>query len=507
MNHWIILPLLLPLITGALLLVSARGPLRFQRALSLLGTGALLLVAVYLFALANDDAIGVYLVSDWPGPFGIVMVLDRLSALLLLLTAVLALGALLYAFQGTDRQGPVFHALFQFQLLGINGAFLTGDLFNLFVFFEILLIASYGLLLHGGGKLKTRAGLHYVVLNLTGSSLFLIAIGILYGVTGTLNMADLGRVAATLSPEDVPLAAAGAMLLLVVFALKAAILPLHFWLPHAYGETTAPVAALFAIMTKVGVYAIIRMFTLFSHDGGPLTGLVEPWLLAAALLTLAAGTFGAMASLDLRRKIAYLVMVSIGTLLLAVSLGTQAGLTGSFFYLVHSTLVTGAFFLIADLIAKGRQQGAMITEGVRPAGSAPLGVLYLLAAIAAVGLPPLSGLVGKVLILMAAQQTPWLGLIWTALLVSGLLILVSLARAGSYLFWRGPVSTSDHAPSWPLLTPAILLLSTSPLLVLFGGPMTEFAAATAAQMLDTSAYIEAVLGQTPISPRIPLEAP
>src|SRR5690606_16477118 len=195
-------------------------------------------------------------------PFGIVLVLDRLSALMLALTALLAVPVLWFACRGDDRRGPNFHALFQFQLMGINGAFLTGDLFNLFVFFEVLLIASYALLMHGQGKARAKAGLHYVVLNLAGSSLFLFGLGLMYAATGTLNMADVGRLVSNGAVSSPLLLQVSAALLLIVFALKAAVLPLSFWLPGAYAAASAPVAALFAIMTKIGLYAIWRLWPL-----------------------------------------------------------------------------------------------------------------------------------------------------------------------------------------------------------------------------------------------------
>ena len=284
MNHLLILPVALPLLTGALLLIGARWTLATRRVINGISTALLLAITVNLLLLSGDDAIRVYLLGDWAPPFGILLVFDRLSALMLALTALLAAGALAYALQGTDREGHNFHALFQFQLLGLNGAFLTGDLFNLFVFFEILLIASYGLLLHGGGPQRARAGLHYVVLNLIGSSFFLIAAALLYSVTGTLNMADLAVQVRALPAADLPIAAAGGLLLLAVFGLKAAVMPLHFWLPHAYSAAPAPVAALFAIMTKVGAYAIIRVFTLvFGEEAGPLAGLADPWLLGVGI--------------------------------------------------------------------------------------------------------------------------------------------------------------------------------------------------------------------------------
>nr|MBF3179384.1 monovalent cation/H+ antiporter subunit D [Pseudomonas aeruginosa] len=236
MSHWLILPILLPLFAGSLLLLPLAE--RWRRGLSLLAALALIPLSLLLMRTAASGDLSVYALGNWAAPFGIVLMLDRLAALMLLATAVLGSAALIYALRGDDRLGKHFHALFQFQLLGINGAFLTGDLFNLFVFFEILLIASYALLLHGGGAERVRSGLHYVILNLVGSAFFLIAVGTLYGLTGTLNMADMAQKIAMADAERAPLLAAAGLLLLVVFALKAALLPLYFWLPRAYAAAS-----------------------------------------------------------------------------------------------------------------------------------------------------------------------------------------------------------------------------------------------------------------------------
>lgn len=285
MSHWLILPILLPLFAGSLLLLPLAE--RWQRGLSLLAALALIPLSLLLIRTAASGDLSVYALGNWAAPFGIVLMLDRLAALMLLATAVLGSAALIYALRGDDRLGKHFHALFQFQLLGINGAFLTGDLFNLFVFFEILLIASYALLLHGGGAERVRSGLHYVILNLVGSAFFLIAVGTLYGLTGTLNMADMAQKIAMADAERAPLLAAAGLLLLVVFALKAALLPLYFWLPRAYAAASAPVAALFAIMTKVGIYSILRVYTLvFGDAAGELANLAQAWLWPLALATL-----------------------------------------------------------------------------------------------------------------------------------------------------------------------------------------------------------------------------
>ena len=489
MNHWLIIPLLLPLTAGMLnLLLASRGP-GPQRVVSLCATAGLLPVALLLFGLAGNGAFSVYQLGNWPAPFGIVLVLDRLSALLLLITAVTALPALLYALNGDDRRGHDFHMLFQLQLLGINGAFLTGDLFNLFVFFEILLIASYSLALHGSGPERTRAGLHYVVLNLIGSSLFLIAVGTLYAVTGTLNMADLAVKVAASAPEQATLLRVSTLLLLLVFGLKAALLPLHLWLPALYGNAVAPVAALFAILTKVGIYAIVRTATLIF---APV--LAGGWLPALALLTLAAGVVGVLGSDRLRVLIAYLVVVSSGTLLAGIAQFSVAGITAALYYLPHTTLVTAGLFLLADLIARQRgSAGDHFFTAPPLAQPARLGVLFFLGAVAAAGMPPLSGFIGKLLLLQAVApaEAVWL---WCVVLTGSWAGLIALSRAGSRIFWKTEGQRAAGAlAGLPRLAPAALLLGLSVTMTVFAAPITRYAEATAIQLLQPQGYIAAVL--------------
>lgn len=496
MNHALILPVLLPMFIGSLLLFGARLSMPLKRALSVAATATLLLLSLLLLQQANQGELQLYALGNWPAPFGIVLLLDRLSALLLLVTAVLALFALLYAVRGDDQRGRNFHALFQFQLMGINGAFLTGDLFNLFVFFEILLIASYSLLLHGGGVERVRAGLHYVVLNLVGSAFFLIAVGVLYGITGTLNMADMAQRVAAANADQAPLLGAAGLLLLVVFGLKAAFLPLYFWLPRAYASATAPVAALFAIMTKVGLYSILRVYTLiFGAEAGSLANMAQDWLWPLALLSIGFGVIGALAASSLHGLLAYLVVVSVGTLLAGIALGTPEALAAALFYLVHSTWISGGLFLLADLIA--RQRGVKTTELVQgPELQNPhlLGGLFFVGAIAVAGLPPLSGFVGKLLLLSAVEPGVQALLLWPVVLIGGLATLVALSRAGSTLFWRVGQSQLDSAE---LDTGRLLacagLLALSPLLVGLAAPLLDYAEATANQLHDLQLYRQAVL--------------
>ena len=302
MSHLIIAPILLPAVMGALIILWMRNDLLLQRVFSVVGTALLVCVGLYLGWLAALGQVHVYRLGNWAAPFGIVLVLDRLSALMVLLTALLSLAVQLYAIgSGWDRKGWHFHALWQFQLMGICGAFLTGDAFNLFVFFEVLLIASYGLMIHGGGEMRLRAGVQYIAYNLAGSTLFLVALGVLYAVTGTLNMADMALRIAQMPAEDTALLRTGAVLLILVFAIKAALVPLHFWLPSTYANAPGPVAALFAIMSKVGVYAIIRFYTLVFPGDSAVESLIADMLLPAALITLVVGQVGVLGGRNLGR--------------------------------------------------------------------------------------------------------------------------------------------------------------------------------------------------------------
>lgn len=523
-QHLPILPVLVPSLTAVYFLLAARQRLSAQRVVSVLSTLLLVGLAVAAVVRAGTGGHEVYRLGDWPAPYGIVLVLDRLSALMVLLTSVVGLSALLYAIHGWDGRGTNFHALFHFQLMGLNGAFLTGDVFNLFVFFEVLLIASYGLLLHGGGEDRARAGVHYVVYNLVASTLFVIALGAVYGAAGTLNMADLATTVPELTGTRATVLHVGALLLLVVFAVKAAVLPLYFWLPSAYASAAAPVAALFAVMTKVGVYALLRVFPLvFGPEAGGLAGLARPYLLPAGLATLAAATLGAVAAGGLRRMTAYLVVASVGTLLTAVGLFTAEALAAALYYLVHTTVVAAGLFLLAELVAGQRGEATdAFVPGDPVEQPALLGSLFFLAALAIAGLPPLSGFVGKVLVLRSALPGPETGAVFVVILVTGLLTLLALARAGSTLFWKpavggegrganrgegggandvdpaavGPFATGMERASASVVAPVVALLGLSALLVGAAGPVHDFARGTTAQLLDTESYVEAVLDPT-----------
>lgn len=508
--HWAVAPLVLALGAGTLLSALARAPLGLQRGIGAVATLGQLALAVLLVRYADTGAQLAYAVGDWAAPFGIFLVVDRLSAWMLLVTAIVACCALLYACAHDDREAPYFHALFQFQLLGILGAFLTADLFNLFVFFEILLIASYALLLHGATPARVRAGVHVVVLNLAGSALFLVAVACIYAAAGTLNLADLALKAPAIPANEAGLVQVGAFLLLVVFALKAAALPLGFWLPSAYSAAPAGVAALFAVLTKVGVYGILRIYTLAfpCFDAGPCgpSGLVLP----LGLATLSLGAIGALAASRLRPLAGHLVLVSVGTLLVAVGSFRVSGHAAAVYYAAHSTFAGAALFLVADLIARQRlRNGDRLDVGEPVREVAWLAVLYAASAIAIVGLPPLSGFVGKLAVLQSTG--PDAGRVWSLVLLSTLFAVIVAARAGSALFWRTGAEPAVGVPA-PMRAnaAATLLVGALVALTLAAGPVFDYAQATARQLLDRRAYVDAVFAVQSLSaplPRAPLVDP
>ncbi|WP_324753696.1 monovalent cation/H+ antiporter subunit D [Roseovarius sp. Pro17] len=500
MSHWIILPIVLPAILAPFLVLAARHHFGIQRALSTAGVLALIALTTGLAWQAADGTVTIYQLGDWAAPFGIVLVADRLSTMMVLLTAVLSLFVLLYAIGSKwDARGRNFHALFQFQLMGIMGAFLTGDLFNLFVFFEVLLIASYGLMIHSGGVVRLRAGVQYVLFNLLGSTLFLFALGALYAETGTLNMADLAvRVAQIDVGSSVGIRVA-AVLLILVFAIKAAIVPLHFWLPSSYAEAPGPVAALFAIMTKVGAYAIIRVYTLIFPPNLDVTaGLHDFWLLPAALASISIGMIGVLAARHLDRLVAYSVIGSMGMVMIATALFTAEGIAAALYYIMHSTLAAAALFLIADLVRTGRDDLELRAQPP-VSGAALTAGMFFVGAIAVVGLPPLSGFTGKLLILDAAVQSPLVVWIWTVVLGTSLISLVGFSRAGSVIFWKAEASPhpedAERAPAPGALAYTAVggLLAMLIALTVFAGPAHRYTTAISTQLFSPAPYIDRVL--------------
>ncbi len=511
-QHAPVLSVLLPSFTGMALLLlgdhdgmSAQGGgheggrAAWRRRLSLASALLGLALAVALVGRASGGELTVYELGEWPAPFGIVLVLDRLSALMVLLTYLVAVPVLWYACGGWDTRGRHFHAIFHFQLMGLSGAFLTGDLFNLFVFFEVLLIASYVLMLHGLGRERLRMGVHYVVLNLTASALFLIGLSMFYSVTGTLNMADAALHVARLDGASLRLAQSAALILLVVFGLKAALVPLYFWLPGTYAAASAPVAALFAIMTKVGVYSIVRVhWVIFGVDAGAASLTVQPWLLPVALLTSVLGVLGALAAHTLGRLVAYLTVSSVGTIVAGVALFTPETLSAAMYYLLHSTVVIAGLFLFVELAAA--QRGAM-HDRLQPAPAVRepvlLGVMMLFGAASAAGLPPLPGFLGKVMLLQSTAGLPAQPWVWSVLIGVGFLTLLGLARAGVVMFWHVQPAVAPQASgtSARLLAAPWAFMAVTVAMAVWAAPIKNYTDALAQQLTDKARYASAVLAR------------
>lgn len=512
-QHAPVLSVVLPSITAVILLLIGDeggmsgqggshelGRLRWARRVALASALLGLIFAAGMVWRASTGDLFVYRLGDWPAPFGIVLVLDRLSSMMVLLTYLVAVPVLWYATGGWDARGRYFHAVFQFQLMGLSGAFLTGDLFNLFVFFEVLLIASYVLLLHGRGKARFRMGVHYVVLNLGASSLFLIGVATLYAVTGTLNMADLALRVSELRGDSLMLAKASGFILLVVFGLKAALVPLYFWLPGTYAAASAPVAALFAIMTKVGVYSIIRThWVIFGAGAGEASLTVADWLLPIALTTSVLGVLGALAAHRMSRLIAYLTVSSVGTILACVGLFTPETLSAALYYTLHSTIVIAGLFLLVELIAAQRGDTEdMIVHSQAVREPLLLGLMLLFGAASAAGLPPLPGFLGKLMILQSSYGLAAQVWLWAVVLSVGFLSMVGLARAGVIVFWHveAPSGESSSGGSPKLIAATCIFMALTLILAISAESVKHYTDATAAQLTDRKAYQRAVMGIT-----------
>lgn len=503
MSHLLpLLPVLIPFTAAAILLLLAQQPPAVQRGMALAATLAGLGAAVLLMADQATGPVATTALGDWPAPYGILFVADRLAAQMLLLLFLLAVPALLMAADGTDLQGPHFHALFQLQLAGLAGAFLTGDLFNLFVFFEILLLASYALLVHGNGLARSRAGLLYVILNLVGSSLFLVALALIYGTLGTLNMADVARLLPLVPAGDVPLVRAAFAILMAVFLLKSALLPMALWLPHVYSAASLPVAALFAILTKVGIVALLRLTVIGFGDASAVGGLLQPWLPLLAVGTVAFGIIALFAADRLRVAAASLVLISSGILLFPIAFPGVRATAALLFYLPHTTLATGGFLMLAGLIAgrRGDLEDRLV-RGPCVGNRALIGGAYAVLAVAIAGLPPLAGFLGKLMLMQAGAPPGWRAIWWAGLLLSGFSVTLVLARVAALIFWQPDDPLPDQAMGAGARAAVGLLALASPAMLLLAAPIDRWTQATAAQLHQRTPYLEAVLGDAPPTQR------
>lgn len=535
--HLPVLPIVVPLVAGAVMLLLPERQRRARVTIALVSTAvqlgtavALLLLSAGLVPGASADGIGVYRVGGWPAPFGIVLVVDPLSALMLTLSSTVGLTALVYAVAHWDNPGQPFHSLLQFLGMGVNGAFLTGDVFNLFVFFEILLAASYGLVLRGLGSQRVKTGLNYIAVNLASSSLFLMGVALIYGITGTLNMADIMQSLPALTPADRTLFDAGATLLGVAFLVKAGSWPLNFWLPRTYSSAVPPVAAAFAIMTKVGIYAVLRVGSLLGEDQAA-AAILGGILFYAGLATLVAGTIGMLAARQLARLVAYSVVVSTGLLLATLGLGLEELTAPALFYLSTSVLTTAAFFMLTGMAERARlthphpesteqaPRPFYVAFGVAapdpygldeevgtaiPLAMVFLGLVFVCCVLLVAGLPPLPGFIAKAAVLAtalgspAANQAPvWL--LTITVLASGLAAIFASSRLGMRLFWT---HAARRVPRLRVLeaAPVALLVLVTFALAAFAPVVMEFLEAAAASLHHPDAYVQAVLAAAGAAP-------
>ena len=539
-RHLVILPVLLPLLCGALLAPLTQGRHGLKFAASYGTVLALLVNALALVWLSDgggppawSGGIGVYLAANWAAPFGIALVADRLSSMMLVLTALLALAALHYAQPRWSRIGVHFHSLFQFLLMGINGAFLTHDLFNLFVFFEVMLASSYGLVLHGYNAARLRASMQYIAINLAASLLFLIGVAMIYATTGTLNMADLAaRVPAIAGPEA-GLLRTGVTVLALAFLVKSAMWPLGFWLPTTYAAASPPVAVMLALMTKVGAYVILRVWLLvFGAGAGEAAHFGYDALLWGGMATIVFGAAGMLATDTAGRMAGYAAIVSSGTLLAVIGYGEPLLVTAGLYYYLASTLAIAAFVLLIELIDRIRTPGAAMLaltmeayavedmpaepkgKGV-PAAMAFLSLAFAACSLTIAGLPPLSGFIAKfgmfhALLQPGAGAAPIGATGWTLMalvFVSGLIAIVSLMRFGVRTFWATEIAGPPRLHTAEVMPVAALLLA-SVILTIQAQPVFSYLARASADIHRPQLYIDSVLGTSPVSgPSHATEAP
>jgi multicomponent Na+:H+ antiporter subunit D len=496
----LIFPVLIPMLTGILTLLVG-GPSPLQRGLSVLGAGLLLATGLGLLMSVTQHGIHVVAVGSWPAPYGITLVADVFSSLLVAVTGLVALACILYSLVTIDpeREAVGYHPLYHFLLMGVCGAFLTGDLFNLYVWFEVMLMASFVLMALGGERGQMEGAIKYVTINLVSSAIFLAALGLLYGLTGTLNMADLAvKLANPSAGLSAGLVTVLAMMLLVAFGIKAAVFPLFFWLPASYHAPPPAVSAVFAgLLTKVGVYALIRVFTLiFLQD----VGFTHTLILIVAGLTMVTGVLGAVAQNEFRRVLSFHIVSQIGYMVLGLGLFTPLALAGAVFYIVHHIVVKTNLFLIGGLVERLGGTPQLKQLGGLYESHIGLALLFLIPALSLAGLPPLSGFFAKLAVLQAALAVGQYVSAGIALAV-GLLTLFSMLKLWREAFWKPAPESAPMPPTAPIgtasLLPIMILAAVTIMIGLAAGPVFALALQASDQLMNPALYTQAVLGEAP----------
>ncbi|GHA14291.1 Na+/H+ antiporter subunit D [Oceanisphaera arctica] len=497
MNIAVILPIFIPMLAGALTLTCWRWRL-VQRWISVLSGTGLLLAALYLFSQVRQQGILVAYVGNWSAPYGITLVADLLSAIMVLVTGIIGLAVAIYSLATMSRNHEAFgyYPLLHLMLAGVVGAFLTGDIFNLYVWFEIMLVASFGLMILGGERAQMEGALKYVTLNLLSSALFLTAVGLLYGYAGTLNMADL---ALKLGNGEQPgLVTVIAMLFLVAFGIKAAAFPLFFWLPASYHTPPVAISAVFAgLLTKVGVYALYRVFSLIFVQDVELTH--HTVLMGMGIFTMLTGVLGAAAQFEVRRILSFHIVSQIGYMLVGLALFTPLAIAGGVFYIFHHIIVKTNLFLISGIMYRYHGSYDLARLGGLYRSAPWLALLFLIPAMSLAGLPPLSGFFAKYTVIKAGIAAESWFMVAIALIV-GLLTLYSMVKIWAEAFWKplpeeAKPLRGDTDPHLYVLYLPVLMLALLTLTIGFGAEwFVQLALETADQLLTPAGYIEAVLG-------------
>jgi multicomponent Na+:H+ antiporter subunit D len=501
MNIFLVLPIIIPLFTAALALLTWQFE-RFQRLLGLLGAIGLLFASLGLAYSVWHDGIQVMQVGNWPAPYGITLIADLFSAIMVMMAGVMGMAVTVYSIAsiGGQRSRFGYYPLLNILLMGVCGAFLTGDIFNLYVWFEVMLIASFVLLSLGGERAQIEGAIKYVTLNLMSSALFLAAVGLLYGITGSLNMADLAVKLPNINQTG--LITTLAMLFLIAFGIKAAIFPLFFWLPASYHTPPVTVSAIFAgLLTKVGVYSLIRVFTLlFIQD----VNFTHTLILALAGLTMVTGVLGAVAQFDFRRLLSFHIISQIGYLLMGLGLYTVPALAGTVFFMAHVIVAKSTLFLVSGISYRLQGSYQLKKLGGLYSTSPALSVLFLIPALSLAGIPPLSGFFAKLALIRAGLGLEQYAIVTVALGVS-ILTLYSMIKIWTEAFWKplpprsfdGPVAEADIGASWNmgiLIGPIAALAFLTVTIGLLAEPFYSLATLAAEQLLNPAGYIEAVLG-------------
>ncbi len=496
---WLLaLPVLIPLAACALTAVLRSRP-QAQRAVTAAAAAALLLAAGLLVAQVLAQGVIASQMGDWPAPFGITMVADLLAAAMVGITALMYAATAVYAHadQGVRAEEGLWHPLLAALVLGVCGAFLAGDLFNLYVWFEVMLIASFGLLVLGGGREQLDAAVKYAVLNLVATTVFLIAVGLAYGLTGTLNLADMAQRMPQVPNQGA--AAAVGFLLLAAFGAKAAVFPLFFWLPASYHTAIAPVAAIFAgLLTKVGVYAILRLVTLVFPAGQEW---LAPLLWVVAAGTMVVGVLGAAAHWDIRRILSFHIISQIGYMIVGIAIATPFAIAGAVLYVIHHIIVKANLFLVAGAISRAGGSFSLAALGGLWRRDPWLGILFAIPALSLAGLPPLSGFWAKLFVVKSGFDAGWYVLAAIAL-GTGVLTLYSMLKIWLEAFWKEPpegaqplvLSGRERAL---LLGPVAALALVTLTIGLWAQPFAAYALAAGEQLAGREAYIAAVLGARP----------